>query len=183
MVFIHGGGFIIGNSKYSSYGPEFLLDHDVIVVTLNYRLGVFGFLSTQDRIQPGNNGLKDQLLALKWVNGNIHLFGGNSSRVTIFGQSAGAASVGYHLISGKSHGLYQAAILESSSVLNPFGYQRNAKYYADKVASFINPKIGDNPTSEEIFEVMLHASAEEIDKAADQVAAEVVIFVIYRVVH
>ncbi|XP_044260980.1 juvenile hormone esterase-like [Tribolium madens] len=172
MVFFHGGAFAIGDSKYSSYGPEFLVNHDVVIVTLNYRLGVFGFLSTQDEVIPGNNGLKDQLFALQWVNKNIHLFGGNSSEITIFGQSAGAASVGYHLVSKKSTGLYRAAIMESSSVLNSFGYQRNAKHFAHKIASYINASVTEESASEEILSVMLHASSTEIDKAADKVASE-----------
>ncbi|XP_970253.2 juvenile hormone esterase-like [Tribolium castaneum] len=172
MVFFHGGAFAIGDSKYSSYGPQFLVNHEVVLVTLNYRLGVFGFLSTQDKVIPGNNGLKDQLLALQWVRKNIHLFGGNSSQVTIFGQSAGAASVGYHLVSEKSRGLYRAAIMESSSVLNSFGYQRNAKHFAQKIASYINASVTEEATSGEIYGVMLRASSTEIDAAADKIASE-----------
>lgn len=91
-----------GNSHL--YGPQRLLDHNIILVTGNYRLGAFGFLSTLTEDCPGNYGLKDQLLMLNWVKENIETFGGNSSDVTIFGQSAGGASVGLHMFSHLSKG-------------------------------------------------------------------------------
>ncbi|KAJ8939592.1 hypothetical protein NQ318_010599 [Aromia moschata] len=102
MVFIYGGGFRDGASAYSTYGPDYLIEQDVLVVSFNYRVGPFGFLSTGDEVVPGNAGLKDQLFALKWTNQNIGLFGGDSSKITIFGQSAGAASVCYHILSKQS---------------------------------------------------------------------------------
>ncbi|KAH0819041.1 hypothetical protein GEV33_003750 [Tenebrio molitor] len=173
MVYFHGGGFIIGDSTHQSYGPEFLVSKDVVVVTLNYRLGVFGFLSTQDSVAVGNNGLKDQLYALQWVYQNINLFGGDRDKITIFGQSAGAASVGYHLISKKSRGLYRAAIMESSTAISPFGYQRNARYYGFKLGSYVNSTITEANSSEELLEVLLKASASDIDDAAEKIAQEV----------
>jgi carboxylesterase type B len=77
----------------AEYGPAYLLDEDVILVTANYRLGPLGFMSTGDSESPGNYGLKDQALALKWVNENIKEFGGDPSRVTIMGQSAGGNNI------------------------------------------------------------------------------------------
>ncbi|VVD05165.1 unnamed protein product [Leptidea sinapis] len=88
MVFVHGGGWMCGDSTVDSYGPELLLDRDVLLVTLNYRLGPLGFLSTQDEVCPGNNGLKDQQEALRFVQRHIHNFGGDNRSVTIFGESA-----------------------------------------------------------------------------------------------
>jgi bile salt-stimulated lipase len=99
MVFLHGGAFVDGSGESWSYGPNFLVQEDVIIVTLNYRLGVLGFLSTGTGAAQGNYGLKDQVLALKWVQNNIARFGGNPNEVTIFGQSAGAVSVNYQIIS------------------------------------------------------------------------------------
>nr|CAH7767200.1 unnamed protein product [Callosobruchus chinensis] len=93
----------------------------------NYRLGVFGFISTEDLVVPGNNGLKDQLLALKWVQKNIHLFGGNPEAVTLFGQSAGAASTSYHIQSPSAKGLFKAAIMDSGSSLCLWALNRRAR--------------------------------------------------------
>lgn len=104
MVWIHGGGFEGGDSSYELYGPDHLLEKDIVIVTLNYRLGFLGFLSTGDSVVPGNNGLKDQVLALKWVKDNIKSFCGNPDQITIAGQSAGAASVAYHVQSPLSRG-------------------------------------------------------------------------------
>lgn len=121
MVFIHGGAFITGSGSYPIYNGAYLAAADtVVVVTLNYRLGALGFLySTRHGNQvPGNLGLLDQRTAMEWVRRNIGAFGGDSSRVTIFGESAGAMSVGFHLFSmPSSDSLFRAAIMES----NPIG--------------------------------------------------------------
>lgn len=104
MVYIHGGAFLFGSSTSSSYGPEYLLCENVILVTLNYRLGALGFLSTGDEVAPGNWGLKDQVLALKWVQNNIEYFGGDSNLVTIFGESSGGVSVHFLTLSNSTIG-------------------------------------------------------------------------------
>jgi carboxylesterase type B len=80
------------------------MDQCVIVVTINYRLNVYGFLSTQDKVISGNMGLKDQRLALLWVKKNIHYFNGNPELITLGGIGSGAASVQYHLVSPSSYG-------------------------------------------------------------------------------
>lgn len=89
MVFIHGGGFMMGSGCTDAYGPDYILQKDVILVTFNYRLGVSGFLSLDDPALgvPGNAGLKDQTFALKWVQRNIENFGGDPNNVTIMGES------------------------------------------------------------------------------------------------
>ena len=120
ICYIHGAGFCQGSSKTDFYGPDFLLQKDIIVVTFNYRLGPFGFLSLKDpelKI-PGNCGLKDQNMALKWVQKNIENFGGNPKNVTIFGESAGAASTHFHMLSVQSKNLFQKAILMSGCAFN-----------------------------------------------------------------
>ncbi|KAK9687531.1 Carboxylesterase family [Popillia japonica] len=117
MVWIYGGTFIGGNSSYALYGPDQLVSKEVIVVSFNYRLGIFGFLSTGDTVAPGNTGLKDQIFALKWIQKNIKAFGGNPNQVTIFGESAGAASVSYLVLSPRTKGLFHRAIMESGSAL------------------------------------------------------------------
>ncbi|CAH0557021.1 unnamed protein product [Brassicogethes aeneus] len=118
MVFIHWGALITGRGSSDILGPEYLMDKDVILVTFNYRLGPFGFLSTLDDEAPGNNGFKDQVLALKWVREHIANFGGDPNQVTIFGQSAGAGSVHLHILSEQSRGLFHRAISASGSALS-----------------------------------------------------------------
>lgn len=122
MVWIHGGAFIQGSNTTELYGPDFLMAEDVIQVFINYRLGVLGFLSLEDESLgvPGNAGLKDQVEALRWVRDNIKSFGGDPNNVTIFGESAGAASVHYLILSPTTKGLFHKAILQSGSTLNPW---------------------------------------------------------------
>ena len=117
MVWIHGGGWMLDSSTTKLYGPDYLVDKNVTVVTLNYRLGAFGFLSLDDEALnvPGNQAFKDQRLALKWIQRNIANFGGDPSSVTLFGQSAGAGSVHYHMISEGSRDLFHQGILMAGS--------------------------------------------------------------------
>ncbi|KPI95887.1 Esterase FE4 [Papilio xuthus] len=119
MFYIHGGGFLCGSGNDDMCGPEFLVRHDVVLVTFNYRLEVLGFLCLDTEEIPGNTGMKDQVAALRWVNENIANFGGDPNNITIFGHSAGACSVSYHLISPMTKGLFQKAIIMSGS-LNSF---------------------------------------------------------------
>ena len=115
MVFIHGGAFSVGDNSMAD--GFFFADHDVIVVSLNYRLGPFGFLSLNTTEVSGNQGIRDQQLALKWVQKNIHKFGGDPTKVTIFGQSAGSWSVIHHLFAPGSKGLFSGAIAQSGTIL------------------------------------------------------------------
>ncbi|XP_053455875.1 cholinesterase isoform X1 [Nycticebus coucang] len=117
MVWIYGGGFQSGTSSLHSYNGKFLARTErVIVVSMNYRVGALGFLALPGNPEaPGNMGLFDQQMALHWVQKNIAAFGGNPKSVTIFGESAGAASVSFHLLSPKSHPLFTRAILQSGS--------------------------------------------------------------------
>lgn len=96
---------------------------------------VTGFMSTGDLASPGNYGLKDQALALKWIQQNINNFGGDKNRVTIFGQSAGAASVMYHMLSPNSAGLFHRAIANSGSPLCLWAYSREARSIAFDIAT------------------------------------------------
>nr|XP_022905022.1 esterase B1-like [Onthophagus taurus] len=122
MVFIHGGSFTEGSGQHILYGPEFLIPNRVVVVTINYRLGFLGFLNFQNaKVDvPGNAALKDQLMALKWVKKNIEFFGGDPNKVTIFGESAGGASVHLQTISKASQGYFQKAIIMSGVGLAPW---------------------------------------------------------------
>ncbi|KAF6117570.1 butyrylcholinesterase [Phyllostomus discolor] len=117
MVWIYGGGFQTGTSSLPVYDGKFLARVErVIVVSMNYRVGALGFLALPGNSEaPGNMGLFDQQLALQWVQKNIAAFGGNPKSVTLFGESAGAASVSLHLLSPRSHPLFTRAILQSGS--------------------------------------------------------------------
>ncbi|XP_071503328.1 acetylcholinesterase-like [Diadema antillarum] len=127
MVWIHGGAYNTGTGGRAWYGGSALAAFgDVIVVTINYRLGPFGFLSTGDESAPGNFGMMDQVLALTWLKDNIVHFGGDPTRVTLFGQSAGGTSIGLHVVSPISQDLFQYAIMQSGSTLTPFGFSDDA---------------------------------------------------------
>ena len=116
MVYFHGGGFIFGHTAFRLYEGDWLATAgDVIVVTVNYRLSILGFFTTgTDRIR-GNAGLYDQHVALEWIRDNIASFGGDPNRVTLFGQSAGGASVTYHDVSPLSRELFHRVIIQSGS--------------------------------------------------------------------
>jgi para-nitrobenzyl esterase len=121
MVWIHGGAFVFGSGGDKYYAGDHLAStYGVVIVTLNYRLGAFGFmahpaLDTEDPAYPssGNYGLEDQRFALEWVQRNIAAFGGDPSQVTIFGESAGGFSTCALYVSPRTHGLFHAAISES----------------------------------------------------------------------
>uniref|UniRef100_A0A1B6LQA7 Carboxylesterase type B domain-containing protein n=1 Tax=Graphocephala atropunctata TaxID=36148 RepID=A0A1B6LQA7_9HEMI len=122
MIWIHGGGFTFGSGHTDLHDPEYWMERDVVIVTCNYRVGAFGFLSLGNAEVPGNAGLKDQVMVLRWVQSNIAQFGGDPDNATLFGESAGAASVHYHLLSSMSRGLFHRAILMSGSSLNSWAF-------------------------------------------------------------
>ncbi|XP_075891948.1 acetylcholinesterase-like isoform X1 [Nelusetta ayraudi] len=117
MIWIYGGGFVIGTSSLPDYDGRYLAYYeDVVVVSMNYRLGALGFLSLPDNDNVrGNAGLLDQRLAIQWVLDNIAAFGGDPSKVTLFGESAGSMSAGLHVLSPGSRDLFQRAALESGA--------------------------------------------------------------------
>ncbi|XP_015115262.1 venom carboxylesterase-6 [Diachasma alloeum] len=145
MVWIHGGGFYSGTSHSRLYSPKFLLDHDIVLVTMNYRVEAFGFLSTVDSTAYGNQGLKDQVQSLRWVQENIAVFGGDPDNVTIFGESAGAVSVHHLIMSPLTRGLFHRAISQSGTSLSPWAMytQKTAKERAFKLAAELDCKSGD----------------------------------------
>jgi para-nitrobenzyl esterase len=118
MVWLHGGGFQFGSSANPATDGRLLAAKGVVVVSFNYRLGIFGFLAHPDldaEAPSGNCGLKDQLAALRWVQANIAAFGGDPGNVTLFGESAGAMAVGILMASPLAHGLFHKAIGESGA--------------------------------------------------------------------
>jgi carboxylesterase type B len=138
MVFIYGGSFREGTTSNPLYEARHLAAAGgVIVVTINYRVGVLGFLSGIDGLK-GNYGLMDQRLALKWAHDNIAEFGGDPDRITLFGESAGAMSVGLHLISPESQPLFSAAIMES----NPYGIPYKSLDVSERFATIFKFNLG-----------------------------------------
>ena len=120
LVFIHGGALATGTSSADLYEPSTVVSmEDIIVVTINYRLNIFGFLHLADTDASGNQGFLDQNLALKWVYDNAEKFGGDKRKITISGESAGAWSVGYHLFYPKSWPYFRNAILQSGTPNGP----------------------------------------------------------------
>ncbi|XP_029169221.1 esterase E4-like isoform X2 [Nylanderia fulva] len=122
MVWIHGGGFFVGDSTSALYGPDYIMRKDVVLVTLNYRLGVLGFLNFDEKIATGNQGLKDVVMALRWIKRNILQFGGDPDNVTIFGQNAGGVMVHYLTISPLAKGLFHKAICQSGVMTVPWAF-------------------------------------------------------------
>ncbi|XP_075214044.1 esterase E4-like isoform X2 [Lycorma delicatula] len=168
MFYLHGGGFYSGSSDSNLWGPDLLLDNkDIVLVASNYRLGPLGFASTEDAVMPGNYGMKDQVLALKWVQENIASYGGNPESVTIFGISAGSASVHYLTLSPLAKGLFHRAIPMSGTAHCPWstfipGVVSNN---TQKLASFVNC-----PTepSNRLLECLRNVSAVQLTEAVDK---------------
>ena len=163
-----------GSGSSILQGPSFIMDQDVVLVTINYRwvntvivlifvlifviiimiiiliiiccrLGVFGFLSLETEEAPGNLGLWDQRQALVWVRHNIASFGGDPGRVTIFGMSAGSMSVHFHLVSPRSRGLFHAAIMQSGTATSPYTrINRRPREYGAQLAAALGCGDSDN---------------------------------------
>ncbi|XP_035684241.1 neuroligin-4, X-linked-like [Branchiostoma floridae] len=135
MLYFHGGAHVAGANKRQD--GSLLAQKGVIVVITNYRLGALGFFSTGDSSAPGNYGLLDQLEAMKWVRENIWAFGGSPDRVTIFGESSGAASTSLHLLSPLSRGYFLQAILQSGASTSPWAVllpEYEPQKYTDELA-------------------------------------------------
>ncbi|XP_055595744.1 glutactin-like isoform X2 [Uranotaenia lowii] len=142
MFFIHGGGFYEGSG--SNKTPEFLMEKDIVLVVIQYRLGPLGFFSLKTEQMPGNAGLLDIKLALEWVHDNIAAFGGDSDNVTIFGQSAGAAAVSALLYSPLvPDGLFHKVILQSAGSSSPWVWDNDPIGHVVEIAKIA----GCNPNA------------------------------------
>ncbi|MED3552685.1 carboxylesterase family protein [Cytobacillus praedii] len=120
MVWIHGGSYVTGAGDHPMYNPAALVrEQHIIVVTVTYRLGLFGYLGSE-KGTPANLGLLDQIEALRWIKQNISCFGGNPENVTVFGESAGGDAVAHLMISKGTDELFKRAIIQSA----PFGILR-----------------------------------------------------------
>ena len=141
MVWIHGGGFTQGSKNI--YKMKTLLDEDVVLVAMNYRLHALGFLSFGNNLVSGNMGLKDQQLAIQWIRYNIQFFGGDPNKITIFGESAGGVSVAAQVLSPWNNNILSGAIAQSGHAMHlHFDDQNKVKEYAKNAAKAL-----DCPTS------------------------------------
>ncbi|ELK07322.1 Bile salt-activated lipase [Pteropus alecto] len=150
MIWIYGGAFLMGSghganflSNYLYDGEELATRGNVIVVTFDYRVGTLGFLSTGDPNLPGNYGLRDQHMAIAWVKRNIAAFGGDPDNITIFGESAGGASVSLQTLSPYNKGLIRRAISQSGVGLSPWAIQKNPLFWAKRIAQKVGCPVDD----------------------------------------
>jgi para-nitrobenzyl esterase len=180
MVWIHGGGFTRGYSGSEAYNGENLARKGVVIVTINYRLGIFGFfahpaLSAESpHHASGNYALLDQIAALQWVQKNAAAFGGDPGRVTIFGESAGSWSVNALMASPLAKGLFQRAIGESGGSFAPMKTLAEAEKEGEKVAAMFAAGIGTAklerqtvPPEQDPLKMLRAQSPEDLLKAAE----------------
>lgn len=156
LVWIYGGGFVTGSSALDLYdGRVLAATNNIIVVSMQYRLQSFGFLFLDRPEAPGNQGLYDQVLALEWIQQNIVYFGGDSQRITLFGESAGAVSVGFHLLSPRSRALFSNAILQSGGPTCHWAFitadegRRRSQKYLEEFYSLVSKRLSDEQNRRE----------------------------------
>lgn len=137
-MFLHGGGFGTGSGSASFYGPQYLVSHGVIVVTVNYRLNYLGFLNLKTKDAPGNAGLKDIRAALIWIRENIKSFGGDIDNVTVLGQGTGGTAALYLTLSESTKGLFHKIISESGSLFTPQSFDPDPLATASLVAKSLD---------------------------------------------
>ncbi|CAO2610559.1 Carboxylesterase 1D [Lemmus lemmus] len=161
MVWIHGGGLVVGGA--STYDGLALSAHEnVVVVAIQYRLGIWGFFSTGDEHSRGNWGHLDQVAALRWVQDNIAKFGGNPGSVTIFGESAGGFSVSALVLSPLAKNLFHRAISESGVALLPALFTEDAKPIAESLQQVAIATGCEATTSAGIVQCLREKTEEEL---------------------
>uniref|UniRef100_G3VZE3 Carboxylic ester hydrolase n=1 Tax=Sarcophilus harrisii TaxID=9305 RepID=G3VZE3_SARHA len=160
MIWIYGGAFLMGAGHGANFLKNYLYDGEeiatrgnVIVVTFNYRVGPLGFLSTGDSNLPGNFGLWDQHMAIAWVKRNIAAFGGDPNNITIFGESAGGASVSIQTLTPHNKGLIKRAISQSGVALSPWVIQKNPLFWAKRIASKVGCPLDDTAKMAKCFKI------------------------------
>ncbi|KAL1247760.1 hypothetical protein QQF64_023136 [Cirrhinus molitorella] len=164
MVWIHGGGLSLGAASLYD-GSVLSAYQDVVVVLIQYRLGLLGFFSTGDEHAPGNYGFLDQLAALQWIQENVHTFGGDPGSVTIFGESAGGISVSTLILSPLASGLFHRAIAESGTALWDGLLMANPLLRAQNAAKLCKC---DSSSSSKIVDCIMRWSEEEVLECSNQ---------------
>lgn len=167
MLFIHGGGFKFGSGNSSQYGGDFLVEKDVVVVTINYRCGPLGFLCLNTPEVPGNAGFKDMVQAIRWVKDNIQHFGGNPGNLTLFGESCGGVATSLLTASPLTKNLINKAIIQSGTALNSWGYQKNPIENARNLAQLLG---SEAESVDEILDFLSASSVKDITEAGRKLA-------------
>jgi para-nitrobenzyl esterase len=174
MVWIHGGGFTRGSGTTDAYDGENFARKGVVLVTINYRLGIFGFFAhpalTAESAHhaSGNYALLDQIAALEWVKKNIAAFGGNPNNVTIFGESAGSWAVNGLMATPLAHGLFHRAIGESGGLFAPMQSLAQAEKAGERLATTLG-------AGEDALKTLRAKPAEELLKASDTPIASAIV--------
>jgi len=168
IVFLHGGGMVFDAGKY--YWGDFLVDHEVILITINYRLDLLGFFSLDSPKISGNQGLRDVQLALRWIKENAPYIGGDPERVVISGQSGGSWATSMVYTSPLSESLISGAILESGAALGDLGFPAAAREEARKRSEILAKEVncfsdGEEWSPESIESCLMTKTAEEIIEA------------------
>lgn len=177
LIFIHGGSFKGGSADPELYGPDYFMDtQKVIVVTIQYRLGVLGFLAADHLSCKGNFGLKDQNMALHWVYSNIRKFGGDPRQVTLMGQSAGAASVQYQMISKRSNELFQQGVMLSGSALAFWAIRKDPETLFRQYAAVAGIPRADSESRRRIVDQLREKSAEQLVEYQESIPAILPVF-------
>lgn len=162
MVFLHGGNFGVGSSSPIFYGPQYLLSQNIVLVTVNYRLNVYGFLNLGIKEAPGNAGLKDIRAALRWVNKNINYFSGDPDNVTVFGQGSGGVASIYLTLSESTKGLFHKIISQSGSPFTPQSFDSDGLATASQVAKSLG-LLSKDP--EELYELYSETPVAQVEEA------------------
>lgn len=168
MFFIHGGAFYAGTHIRMSSERLGAWD-DVIVVGINYRIGPLGFMCLDTEEAAGNMGMLDMVVALEWVHQYIGYFGGDASRITIFGESAGSAAINHLLLSAETNGLFHQGIGQSGSALASWAFDSNAEFNAKEIARKVNCTQEDH---DELVLCLRDISAANISRAFSEYNSE-----------
>jgi para-nitrobenzyl esterase len=173
MFWLHGGANVGGTASSALYKDGTLVNHGVLLVTVNYRLGVFGFFAhagltrESEHHASGNYGLMDQIAALQWVRANIAKFGGDPGKITVFGQSAGAQDTSMLMTSPLSKSLFQRAIAESGAVDATMPTLEQSERAGEKLAAKLKAPVGN-----EAVEFLRRVSPDELMKSASEHAPD-----------
>ncbi|XP_030558837.1 esterase B1-like [Drosophila novamexicana] len=171
MVWIYGGGFQKGEASRDIYSPDYFMKQPVVFVTISYRLGALGFLSLKDpKLNvPGNAGLKDQVLALRWISQNIAHFNGDPNNITLMGESAGAASAHIMMTTEQSRGLFHKAILQSGCALSAWADTPD-RNWAYRLARHMGYK--GSETEADVLRYLSKASARQIASSDQEIVTQ-----------